>query len=51
MKINEYPELSEIQDNDLFIVETPEDGTKKIKAGNLEFGGGSSSISMTYCWI
>lgn len=47
MKINEYPELDSIQDEDLFIVQTPTDGTKKIAARNLKLdGSGEGTVTL-----
>lgn len=53
MKIQEYPETTELSPNDVFIVDNDEDGTRKIKGENLNFGegGGGSILTSNPDWI
>lgn len=48
MKINEYPEATELATDDVFIIDSPEKGTRHIPQKNLPWGeGGGGSVPAT----
>lgn len=52
MKITEYPEAQSLAEDDVFIVDNPNDGTRKMPQSKLPWGQGGGSVPATEpVWI